>query len=105
MKDEKALRPGISIPDFIKQENTEDLELSEEEKVFSQGKQTKFWKTLREHFNSQIQQLEQIQDNAIAQGASREQIGENAVVISLTRGVLTKIVNRVEDAREVKDGK
>ena len=103
---EQALRPGsFTISDFIKQDIKEELEPSEEEKILSQGRQTAFWKTVREYFDSEIQQLELIQDNAIANGASRDQIGENAVVISLTRGVLKKIVNRVEDAREVKDGK
>lgn len=106
MRDEKALRPGFSIPDFIKQEKVIETEdLTDEEKILSQGRQTAFWRTLREHFDNQVNELEKIQDNAIANGASREEIGENAVVISLTRGVLRNIVNKVEDAREVKDGK
>lgn len=101
MKDTKALRPGsFSFSDFIKEDLQEGLDITEEEILFSKGRQTGFWKKLREHFDNEIRQLDQIQDNAIAAGATRDQIGENAVIISLTRGVLRRIINRVEDARE-----
>lgn len=101
MKDTKALRPGsFSFSDFIQEDTQTGLDITEGELLFSKGRQTAFWKELKKHFDNEIRQLDDIQDNAIATGASRDQIGENAVVISLTRGVLKRIVNRIEDARE-----
>src|SRR3990167_6602292 len=98
MKDTKAIRPGsFNFQDYIKEDREQPLKPNEEEQILSQGKQGAFWKTLRKYFDNELTQLDLIQDNAIARGATRDQIGENAVVISLTKGVLKRIIHRVED--------
>lgn len=99
-----ALRPGsfTSIPSFIQEKG--DNELTVEEKILASGADQTFWKTLRKHFDSSVEQLEQINESAMASGMSVEEIGRNAIVISQVKGVLRKIVNTVEDAKEALDG-
>ena len=103
VKDKGALRPEIfNIKGWIQQENKDD-EFTVEEKILAAGAEQAFWKTLKKHFESSIQQLEQINEAAISSGSNKELIGENAIVISLVKGVLNKIVNVVQDAKEALD--
>lgn len=100
-----ALRPeSFTMRKFIEEEKEEHIEPTVEEGILAAGKDKIFWKTLKEHFEESVQQLEAINESAIAAGASREQIGENAVVISQVKGVLRKIINVVDDA-QLSDGK
>ncbi len=99
-----ALTPN-SIPEFIKQEPPVSEEtITDDEKALAVGSRTKFWTTLRKHFDESITELEQINDQAIESGMTLEEIGRNALVISQVKGVLRKIVNVVEDSREAQDG-
>jgi len=100
MGDKGALRPEIfNIKGFISQDKKDD-EFSVEEKILAAGAEQIFWKTLKKHFDNSVQQLEQINESAIAGGMPLEEIGRNALVISQVKGVLRKIVNVVEDAHE-----
>lgn len=104
MADKGALKPEIfNIPSFIKQEKTDEEVLTVEEKILATGADTAFWKTLRKHFDSSIEQLEQINEAAIASGMPLDEIGRNALVISQVKGVLRRIINAVEDAKEALD--
>src|SRR5260221_14741388 len=95
-----ALRPVLGIKGFIEQKKEDTETLTNDEKVLAQGAGNSFWKTLKKHFDNSIQQLEQINEQAIAQGMTLEEIGRNALVISQVKGVLRKIENVVEDAKE-----
>ena len=100
VKDKGALRPEIfNIKGFIDQKR-EDDEATVEEKILAAGADQIFWKTLKTYFDNSIQQLEQINEAAIAGGMPLEEIGRNALVISQVKGVLRKIVNVVGDAKE-----
>jgi len=100
VKDKGALRPEIfNIKGFINQKQ-EDDEATVEEKILAAGADQMFWKTLKTYFDNSIQQLEQINESAIAGGMPLEEIGRNALVISQVKGVLRKIVNVVGDAKE-----
>lgn len=104
MNNKGALRPEVfTIPNFIQQEKGDD-ESTVEEKILATGADQVFWKTLRKHFDSSIEQLEQINEAAMANGMNVEEIGRNAIVISQVKGVLRKIINIVEDAKEAVDG-
>jgi len=99
-----ALRPEIfTIKGFINKEQKDD-EATVEEKILATGADQIFWKTLKTYFDNSIQQLEQINESAIAQGMPLDEIGRNALVISQVKGVLRKIVNVVEDAKEAVHG-
>jgi hypothetical protein len=104
MKDSSALRPEIfNIKGYIDQKPSDDRDLTEE-KILAAGSENAFWKLLKKHFDNSIEQLEQINDTAMAQGLPMEEIGRNAIVISQVKGVLKKIVNVVEDAKEAING-
>ena len=105
VKDKGALRPEIfNIKGFINQERKDD-EATVEEKILSSGADQIFWQTLKKYFDNSIQQLEQINESAIAGGMPLEEIGRNALVISQVKGVLRKIMNVVEDAKEAINGR
>lgn len=100
MVNKGALRPEIfNIKGFISQDKKDD-EFSVEEKILAAGAEQIFWKTLKKYFDNSIQQLESINEGAIAQGMPLEEIGRNALVISQVKGVLRKIINVVSDAEE-----
>lgn len=102
---DQALRPDFSVRAFTQPQKVEDVKtLTEDEKVLAAGAENAFWITLKRHFDAAIIQLDQINEQAIAAGASRDQIGENTIVISLTKGVLRKIENIVSDAKEALGG-
>uniref|UniRef100_A0A6M3J205 Uncharacterized protein n=1 Tax=viral metagenome TaxID=1070528 RepID=A0A6M3J205_9ZZZZ len=104
MADKGAIRPEIfTIKGFIQQDKKDD-EHTVEEKILATGANNAFWKTLKKHFENSIQQLDRINEEAIAGGMPLEEIGRNALVISQVKGVLNKIMNVVEDAKEALDG-
>lgn len=101
---EEALRPEIfTIKGFINQKKGDDLEITEE-KILAAGAENAFWKILRKYFENSMNQLEQVNEEAIANGMTLEEIGRNALVISQVKGVLNKIINIVGDAKEALDG-
>ena len=106
IQDKGALKPEIfNISKFMDDKPKEDIEvLTQDEKVLAQGANTAFWSTLKKHFEGSIKQLDEINDSAMANGMSMEEIGRNAIVISQVKGVLNKVINVVEDAKEAQDG-
>lgn len=99
MDNKGALKPDFNIKGFIHQDKKDD-ELTVEEKILAAGADQIFWKTLKKHFNNSLEILEQINENAISQGMPLEEVGRNVVVISQVKGVLNRIINVVEDAKE-----
>ena len=82
-------------------EKEQDKELlTEEEKILAQGANTKFWQTLKIHFDKCIEELDDFNSEAMGQGASLEDIGRNTIVINLTKGVLRRVINKVTDSKE-----
>ena len=71
-----------------------------EEKILAAGAKTAFWKTLKGIMEEVAANLDQINEAMIAKGASHEEIGENAVVISLSKGVIKRIIDKVQDAKQ-----
>lgn len=99
--DKQALKPVFNIPDFIKKEREKDItEISDEEEILGQGADMAFWLTLKKHIENQIQELDKINEEAIASGMSLEEIGRNTIVISQVKGVLNRIFNIVDDSKE-----
>ena len=102
--DTGAIKPVFNIPSFIKDKPKTDIEvLTEEEKILATGAGNAFWKTLRKHIESEMLLLDQISEQAIESGAPLEEIGRNTIVISQVKGVLNRIFNVVEDAKEAQE--
>jgi len=106
MADKGALKPEIfNIPHFIEQKKTDIEVLTQDEKILAAGADNAFWRTLKKYFDESLAQLDSINDAAIAEGLPMEEIGRNAIVISQVKGVLNKISNVVQDAKEAQNGR
>lgn len=58
------------------------------------------WKIVKRTKRKMLEGLEDLNNKAMTGGASLEEIGQNTVVISLTRGIVNQIFDIVEDAKE-----
>jgi len=102
-KKKQAIKPGKSfsgIPAFIKEKEVEVKGISDEEKKLASMAQTSGWYILKGFINEVIENLNDLNETAISQGAGLKEIGQNTVVINLAKGVIKKIVDKVEDAKE-----
>ena len=97
--DKGAIRPEFSIQGFIKDKEADKQGVSVEEQILATGSNKPFWLALKKHIEKSIEQLEQINEEAMAAGMPLEEIGRNTLVISQTKGVIRKIFNVVEDAK------
>lgn len=88
----------FNIKGFIDSKEADKQGVTAEEQILAAGAGQQFWKLLKEHIDNSIEQLEQINEAAIAQGMPLEEIGRNTLVISQTKGVIRKIFNIVDDA-------
>jgi len=77
--------------------------VSEEEQQLAAMSRTGGWRILREFVETIKEEMDQLNEVAVEKGASFEQIGQNTLVITQTKGVLKKIINKVEDAREASE--
>lgn len=102
MTDQGALKPSFTFKDYIKEEE-KAIEPTIEEKILADGAEGAFWKTLKGFFEESITEIENINEAAIAQGMPFDEIGRNALVISQVKGILKKVVNKVEDAKDARE--
>jgi hypothetical protein len=102
----EAIRPNFfALPTFVRDEEAKKKGLTDEERILAAGAETDFWRTLKIRVDQVIAEMDQINEQAMTQGASLEEIGRNTVVTNLTKGTLKRIFNIVEDARDaVTDG-
>lgn len=107
-KDNQALKPDTFIsqlPTFIKEKQAKAKGVTEEEIQLATLSRTAGWSVLREYMLQLKDEMDKINEQAIASGADFSQIGENTVIITQTKQVLDKIINKVLDAREASEKK
>lgn len=97
---QQAMKPDVfRIPTFQNKEVEKDIKvLTQEEKTLGAGANTQFWKTLKEHIENIVSELDQVNVDAIGSGSSFEEIGRNTVVINLVKGVIERTFEVVDDA-------
>lgn len=98
-----ALRPDVfigNLPSLVKQEQATKKGASTEEIQLAAMAESAGWSIFKKFVEEVKKELDDINEQAIGAGKSKEEIGENAVVISLTKGVINKIINYVEDAKD-----
>ena len=81
---EKAVKAGVS---------TDEISLNE--LAHSGG-----WKIISQLITDIKSELDQTVINSMAAGLSYEEIGRTTVAVNITKDVLTRLVNKVDDARE-----
>lgn len=96
-----ALRPGFfgNLPSLMSKLADEKGVSDEEQHLAALSTQTG-WRIIAETADNLIQELDRVNEQAIANGATREQIGDNAIVISLAKGIIRRLIQKVEDAVE-----
>jgi len=104
----KAIKPDkffTNIQSLVGEKRAEKAGLTEEERVLYSGSKTAFWKTLKGYIEDLTNELDKVNESAIETGASLEDIGRNTIVVSLAKGIIKKLVNKVEDAKEACEDK
>lgn len=101
--DDKAVRPNFfrDLSTFKKAEGEQEERLTDEEEALHALSQQKGWRIFKEEAQSLLKELDSGTANAMAQGLPFEEIGRNAVVIDLAKSVVQRLLNLVEDARDV----
>lgn len=102
----QALRPKTFIsqlPTFKGEKEATTKGATQAEKQLAAMSRMAGWQVLKEFIGEIWNELDAVNDAAIAGGANFEQLGQNALVISQTKTVLKKILDKVEDAKEAID--
>jgi hypothetical protein len=97
-----AIKPNFfsQFPSLKQDEEAKKRGVTDEERLFYGMYNTAGWKLFSQLAHRLMDELDSSNDQAIASGAPIEEIGKNAVVISLTKGVIKQLLNKVEDCRE-----
>lgn len=98
--DKQALRPEFfpTLPTFVKE--AEQPKSSDDERFLYALSQNPGWRVLKEYVDSLLGDLENVTNTSMNQGLTFEEIGKNAIVASLVKGMLTRVIQKVEDAVE-----
>lgn len=106
MKDESAIKPSSIFNNLasFQQETQESAEtISDEEKAIATLSNTAGWKALKGFIESVSSDLDNINATAIENGASFEELGRNVLVVNLTKNVIQRILDKVEDCKEASE--
>lgn len=105
--DNQALKPDffMNIPSFVAPEGEIAKGATEEEIALSPMYDKPSWKVFKQYTERVLSELDDINEMAISNGKSREEIGENAIIISLVKGIVRQIINKVENANKSCNGK
>ena len=101
---QKAVKPDFfrlfGLP--TKQEITQTASAPTDEEQMLYGlSQTAGWNIIVKYIDELKSDMDKMNDKAIESGAGYEEIGKNTLVINLAKGVINRIVNKVNDAKEV----
>jgi len=96
-----AIRPTsiVNVP-ALDTVNKKGEGISDEEKVLYAMAKSAGWKIFDDIAKRSITDLNNVNKEAIAQGLPLEEIGRNAIVVSLAQGVIERLLNKVNDAVE-----
>ena len=95
-----AIKPDffVNVPSLAKTGGNEAL--TEEELALHAMSQTAGWKIFKDIAISVTSELGGINKLAISQGLPLDEIGRNAVVVSLAQEAIERLLNKVADASE-----
>jgi hypothetical protein len=101
--DTKAVRPDFfaNFESLKRNKEAEKKGVSKEEQSYYAMSMSDGWKLFNNTAEQLIQEMESMNDVAIANGASMGEVGKNTIVISLAKGVIRRLINKVVDAKEI----
>lgn len=88
------------MPSFVKEKEAEKKGATTEEIQLATLADTAGWKVLKEFVERVEQDLDNMNLKAIENGSPLEQIGLNSIVVSTTKGIIKRIVDKVADAKD-----
>lgn len=98
---DQAIRPSfLNVPIFKKDKEAESKGASDDERALFAMSNGGGWNIFSTRANELLKELDEVNTQAIASGASLEEIGKNTIVISLTKDIVTRLLNMVTDAKE-----
>lgn len=97
-----APKPNVffGLPSLQKDVQISQSEASEEEKSLYQLTQQRGWEILSKFIDELSKDLDSINRTAISSGLPFEEIGRNTIVISMAQDIISKIKNKVSDAKD-----
>ena len=97
-----AIKPNIfsNLPVFKGEKEVEVEGITDQEKILGTGSNTAFWKVLKAYMEEVAGNLDSVSDLVIAQGGNYEEVGKNAIVVSLAKGIIKRIINKVDDSKQ-----
>src|SRR3990167_3232853 len=97
----QAIKPNFLINQLPSLQPVKDEEeggpTDEETKLYSLAK-SGGWKILEEYFDNLTEELNQDSEKGMEAGLSFEELGKNTVVVTMTRSIIKKVLDRVQDA-------
>jgi hypothetical protein len=95
-----AIRPDffINVPALAKAQSVESA--TDDEKSLYALSKTSGWALFKQIAEQTILELNNVNKVAISQGLPLEEIGRNAIVVSLAQEAIERLLNRVLDASE-----
>lgn len=99
--DSSALKPSIfDIRSFRREEEADKKGVTDEEKFYFAMATSKGWQQFSSFTKEVVEELEDFNSTAIEKGMSYEDIGKNTIVISLAKGIIQRLLNRVNDSKD-----
>lgn len=97
-----AIKPNFlnALQSLKRDEEARKKGATEEERDYYSMSLTKGWKMFKEKADELIKELDSFNDTAVEKGMSYEELGKNAVVISLTKGIIKRLIDTIEDSKE-----
>lgn len=105
MKKQIAMRPDFfaNFPTLQKETEAKKRGATDKEQAYYSMSLSAGWKYFDKEIDELLEEMDQLIDNSVANGMTREQIGENTIVVSLARGVIKRLRNKVQDSKEACD--
>jgi len=101
----QAIRPSfIKLPILEVDKEAERRGASDEERVLYAMSKSAGWKAFNDLAQQALIELDNINTQAIQAGATYEELGRNTLVISFTKDIINRLINKVEDAKESCEG-
>lgn len=92
-------------PDFmanfpiLKPEESKDGPTDREQAYYAMS-QTLGYKFLQADCEDLLDQMDVMNDNAVQTGMAYEELGRNTVVVSLVKGIIRKLMDKINDSKE-----
>jgi hypothetical protein len=95
-----ATRPDFFINLPVKEDEADEKGVTDNEKFLYGMTQNSGWEVFTKKKDDLLKDMESFQEVAIANGTKEDEIGKNAIIISMVKGVINRLWATTEDAKE-----